>query len=40
VALRFVGNYGLVTQQYPQNPNGSANGITALTTTDGRVWLG
>jgi phosphoribosylformylglycinamidine synthase len=39
VALRFVDNYGQVTQQYPQNPNGSANGITALTTTDGRVTI-
>ena len=39
IALRFVDNYGQVTQQYPQNPNGSANGITALTTTDGRVTI-
>ncbi len=39
MALRFVDNYGQVTQQYPQNPNGSANGITALTTTDGRVTI-
>jgi phosphoribosylformylglycinamidine synthase len=39
IALRFVDNYGQVTQQYPQNPNGSPNGITALTTTDGRVTI-
>lgn len=39
IALRFVDNYGQVTQQYPNNPNGSPNGITALTTTDGRVTI-
>jgi phosphoribosylformylglycinamidine synthase len=39
IALRFVDNYGQVTTQYPANPNGSANGITALTTTDGRVTI-
>jgi len=39
IALRFVDHYGQVTEQYPQNPNGSANGITALTTTDGRVTI-
>ncbi len=31
VALRFVDNFGKVTQQYPANPNGSPNGITAVT---------
>ncbi len=39
VALRFVDNYGQVTEQYPANPNGSVAGITALTTTDGRVTI-
>ncbi|RVU41793.1 phosphoribosylformylglycinamidine synthase [Rheinheimera riviphila] len=39
IALRFVDNHGQVTQQYPNNPNGSPNGITALTTTDGRVTI-
>ncbi|MBE0439424.1 MAG: phosphoribosylformylglycinamidine synthase [Gammaproteobacteria bacterium] len=39
VAMRYVDNYGKVTQQYPQNPNGSPDGITALTTTDGRVTI-
>ena len=39
VALRFVNNYGQATEQYPANPNGSPNGITALTTTDGRVTI-
>ena len=39
VALRFVDNFGNVTQQYPANPNGSPNGITAVTTEDGRVTI-
>lgn len=39
VALRYVGNDGLMTEQYPANPNGSAYGITGVTTTDGRVTL-
>ncbi|WP_413110860.1 phosphoribosylformylglycinamidine synthase [Thaumasiovibrio sp. DFM-14] len=39
VALRYVDNYGNVTQNYPVNPNGSPNGITGLTTTDGRVTI-
>ena len=39
VAMRFVDNNGNATERYPQNPNGSAEGITALTTTDGRVTI-
>ena len=39
VALRFVDNNGQVTEQYPANPNGSVNGITGLTSTDGRVTI-
>ncbi len=39
IALRYVNNYGDVTSQYPANPNGSPNGITSLTTTDGRVTI-
>ncbi len=39
VAVRFVDNYGEVTQRYPFNPNGSPFGITGLTTTDGRVTI-
>ncbi len=35
-ALRFVNNHGLPTQQYPANPNGSAGGLTGVTTADGR----
>ncbi|WP_085285845.1 phosphoribosylformylglycinamidine synthase [Colwellia chukchiensis] len=39
VAMRYVDNYGHVTETYPANPNGSPDGITALTTTDGRVTI-
>jgi phosphoribosylformylglycinamidine synthase len=39
VALRFVDNYGKVTERYPANPNGSPRGITGVTTPDGRVLL-
>ena len=39
VTLRYVDNFGNATQQYPNNPNGSPNAITGLTTTDGRVSI-
>ncbi|WP_136483547.1 phosphoribosylformylglycinamidine synthase [Vibrio sp. H11] len=39
VAVRFVDNFGNPTQQYPNNPNGSPNAITGLTTADGRVTI-
>ena len=39
VSMRFVNNYGDVTETYPANPNGSVDGITSLTTTDGRVTI-
>ena len=39
VAMRFVDNYGQVTEQYPANPNGSVNGITSVTSTDGRATI-
>ena len=35
-ALRFTDNYGAPTEAYPANPNGSAGGLTAVTTADGR----
>ena len=35
-ALRFVDNHGAVTETYPFNPNGSPDGLTAVTTADGR----
>jgi len=39
VALRFVDNHGQVTENYPANPNGSPNGITAVTNLSGRVTV-
>jgi len=39
VSMRYVDNYGKVTETYPANPNGSPDGITSLTTTDGRVTI-
>jgi phosphoribosylformylglycinamidine synthase len=35
-AMRFVDNAGCVTESYPANPNGSPEGLTAVTTDDGR----
>jgi phosphoribosylformylglycinamidine synthase len=35
-ALRFVDPHGRSTEAYPFNPNGSAGGLTAVTTADGR----
>ncbi len=35
-AMRFTDNHGVVTEAYPFNPNGSASGLTAVTTADGR----
>lgn len=39
IAAQYVDNYGKVTENYPANPNGSPEGITALTTTDGRATI-
>ncbi len=39
VAARFVDHHGRATERYPENPNGSPGGITAITTPDGRVTL-
>jgi phosphoribosylformylglycinamidine synthase len=39
VAGRFVAGSGDVSLRYPENPNGSPAGITALTTPDGRVTI-
>lgn len=39
VAMRFVDNKGAVSEQYPYNPNGSPQGITSVTTTDGRFTV-
>jgi phosphoribosylformylglycinamidine synthase len=39
VAARFVDHRGRPTQHYPENPNGSPGGITALTAAGGRVMI-
>ncbi|KZX82827.1 phosphoribosylformylglycinamidine synthase [Oleiphilus sp. HI0009] len=39
VALRYVDNYGSATEAYPFNPNGSPEGITGLSSSDGRVTI-
>jgi len=39
VTCRYVDANKEVTTRYPYNPNGSENGITGLTTTDGRVTI-
>jgi phosphoribosylformylglycinamidine synthase len=38
-ALRYVDNRGAPTEVYPFNPNGSPEGITAVTTPDGRFTV-
>ncbi|MFM7703768.1 MAG: phosphoribosylformylglycinamidine synthase, partial [Rubrivivax sp.] len=35
-ALRFVDTHGRPTEAYPANPNGSPEGLTGVTTADGR----
>jgi phosphoribosylformylglycinamidine synthase len=35
-AMRFVDHSGRPTEAYPSNPNGSPEGLTAVTTPDGR----
>jgi phosphoribosylformylglycinamidine synthase len=39
VAMRYVDHRGQATEQYPFNPNGSPNGITSVTTPDGRFTV-
>jgi phosphoribosylformylglycinamidine synthase len=39
IALRFIDNSGAVAQRYPQNPNGSPEGLTSVCNTDGRVTI-
>ena len=38
-ALRYVDHRGAVALRYPYNPNGSPEGITGLTTPDGRCTI-
>jgi len=39
VCLRYVDHAGRATEAYPYNPNGSPQGITGLTTADGRFTI-
>jgi len=39
VAGRFVDSSGDIARRYPENPNGTPQGISALTTPDGRVTI-
>ncbi|NOU25291.1 MAG: phosphoribosylformylglycinamidine synthase [Methylotenera sp.] len=39
VTMRFIDNASTPTTSYPSNPNGSPQGITGLTTTDGRFSI-
>ena len=39
VALRYVDGHGRPALQYPDNPNGSPEGITGLCNADGRVTI-
>ena len=38
-AMRFVDHHGKPTEAYPANPNGSPDGLTAVTTADGRFTV-
>ncbi|MET0264303.1 MAG: phosphoribosylformylglycinamidine synthase [Duganella sp.] len=38
-AMRFVDHHGAVTEAYPYNPNGSPQGLTSVTTADGRFTV-
>lgn len=37
--IRYIDNTGNPTEAYPANPNGSPNGATGFTTTDGRATI-
>src|SRR5690554_193531 len=39
VTMRYINNRGDIAGTYPANPNGSPEGITGLTTKDGRVSI-
>src|SRR5439155_13399040 len=38
-AMRYVDHHGQPTEAYPFNPNGSPDGLTAVTTADGRFTV-
>jgi phosphoribosylformylglycinamidine synthase len=37
--MRFVDHHGHATEAYPFNPNGSPDGLTSVTTADGRFTV-
>ncbi len=39
VSLQYIDNKGITTEHYPENPNGSPQGITGLTSTNGRFTI-
>jgi phosphoribosylformylglycinamidine synthase len=39
VTMRFIDHASMPTTSYPYNPNGSPQGITGLTSTDGRFSI-
>ena len=39
VALRYVDGFGSPVERYPQNPNGSPDGVTGMCNEDGRVSI-
>ncbi len=39
ISMCYIDNYGTITEQYPQNPNGAVGGIAGLTANDGRVQI-
>ncbi|WP_227814532.1 phosphoribosylformylglycinamidine synthase [Nitrogeniibacter aestuarii] len=38
-AVRYIDHHGNATEVYPRNPNGSTEGITGVTTQDGRFTI-
>ena len=38
-AMRFIDSHGKATEVYPLNPNGSPDGLTSVTTADGRFTV-
>ena len=39
VVARYVNNYGMVSEDYPSNPNGAAEAIGGMTSDDGRATI-
>jgi phosphoribosylformylglycinamidine synthase len=39
VIMRYVDSQGNATEQYPLNPNGSPEGISGVTSKDGRATI-